>query len=291
VTEPAKPAEPTAPLRADVPAEPVPRWRGWLREPLLHFMLIGAVLFAVDATVNPKRDDARTIHVDAAVDREAIEVFREARGQAPNEDELYALRRVWLDNEVLYREGLALRLDEGDKTIRDRVIFKMLSTINAGLQLPPIDEAGLRAWFEKNRSRYDEPARLDFQEAVLDGDSSEAAARTFAAALQAGAPGDARAGLRVFKGRPESNIAQSFGADFLVALKALPLGRWEALPHRDGWRVVRLEALSGGQPARFEALGGAVVQDWKDAVMAERRTAAVRELARRYTVRVSGQGS
>ena len=48
------------------------------------------------------------------MDNEAREVFKKARGREPNKEELYALRRVWLDNEVLYREGLALGVDKGD---------------------------------------------------------------------------------------------------------------------------------------------------------------------------------
>ena len=79
----------------------------WLREPLLHFVVLGALLFGVDHCSPAARDDPRTIVVDAEVDAKAMQVFKDARGRDPNEEELYALRRVWLDNEVLYREGLA----------------------------------------------------------------------------------------------------------------------------------------------------------------------------------------
>ncbi len=257
----------------------------WLREPLLHFVLLGGMLFGLDAYLASREPDPRTIVIDAAVDREAQDVFKAARGRAPNEDELYALRRVWLDNEVLYREGLALRMDQGDQAIKDRVIFKALSMINAGLKLPPFDEPTLRAWFEKNRAKYDEPARYDFEEAVLAGDSTEAAAREFAAALNAGTPGDAKAGLRLFKGRPQANIEQSYGAEFMQALAALPPGRWSAVPQRDGWRVMRLQQVHPARPASFEDLRGVVLQDWKDTVMSEQRSAAVQALARKYTVR------
>ena len=80
--------------------------RQWMREPLLHFLVLGSLLFAVDHWIAGRADDPRTIVVDAAVDGQAIQVFKGARGREPNADELYALRRVWLDNEVLYREGL-----------------------------------------------------------------------------------------------------------------------------------------------------------------------------------------
>jgi PPIC-type PPIASE domain len=257
----------------------------WLREPLLHFVLIGGALFGIDHTINGAADANRTIVVDAAVDREALTVFRDARGREPNADELYALRRAWLDNEVLYREGLALQMDKGDKAIKDRVIFKALSMVNAGLKLPPVDDARLREWFEAHRVRYDQPARYDFQEAVLAGDSSEAAVRAFAAALNAGTPGHTQAGLRVFQGRPYANIVQSYGAEFAAELEAAPVGLWRAMRHDDGWRVMRLEAITQAQPASFEALRGVVLQDWTDSVMAEQRTAAVRALAKKYSVK------
>jgi PPIC-type PPIASE domain len=257
----------------------------WLREPLLHFAVLGAVLFAVDHFIAGRADDPRTISADASVDSQARDVFKSARGREPNEEELYALRRVWLDNEVLYREGLALQVDKGDPAIRERVIFKALSVIDAGLKLPPVDNKVLREWFERNRAKYDEPARYDFEEAVLAGDTSEAALRDFVAALNAGAPGDAKAGLRVFKGRPHSNLVQSYGADFAKALDSSPPGEWRALPSRDGLRVMRLQSITAPKPAVFENLGGVILQDWTDTVMSEQRTAAVRALARKYTVK------
>jgi hypothetical protein len=78
----------------------------WAREPLLHFILLGGLLFAVDHVMAGRADDPRTIVVGAQVDSEAIEQFREVRGREPTDAELAALHQVWLDNEVLYREGL-----------------------------------------------------------------------------------------------------------------------------------------------------------------------------------------
>lgn len=260
----------------------------WLREPLLHFAILGGVLFAVDYFLVGREDDPNTIVVDAEVDREARAVFKAARGREPNEEELYALRRVWLDNEVLYREGLGLQLDKGDKAIRERVIFKALSVVDAGTKLPPYDDKLLREWFEQRRAKYDEPARYDFQEAVLAGGASESQLRAFAAALNAGAPGDAEAGLRVFDGRPHENIVKSYGEAFAKALEAAPVGEWRALPSRDGLRVMRLEAITPARSADYEKLRGVVLQDWTDATLAEQRSAAVRVLARKYTVKVAG---
>ncbi|MCB1776029.1 MAG: peptidyl-prolyl cis-trans isomerase [Candidatus Competibacteraceae bacterium] len=249
--------------------------------------MLGGLLFAIDHFLNGRVADPHTIIVDAAVDKQSRQVFAAARGREPDEEELYALRRVWLDNEVLYREGLALGVDKGDTAIRERVIFKALSIVNANLKLPPVNEQILRTWFAQNRAKYDEPARYDFQEAVLSGDRSEAALRAFAAVLNAGtSPGDTQASLRVFKSRPHENLIQSYGAEFAKALEQSSLGEWRVLATKDGWRLVRLEAITPPKPADFERLRGVVLGDWTDAVMAEQRTAAVRALARKYIIKV-----
>lgn len=257
----------------------------WMREPLVHFLVLGAALFALDALIAGREDDPRVISVDAKVDGEARQVFRNARGREPNEDELYALRRVWLDNEVLYREGLALGVDKGDSAIRERVIFKMLSVVETGLKLPPVGEDLLREWFENNRARYDEPARYDFHEAVLAGERSEASVRAFVETLHKGVPGELNAGLRVFKGRPHPTLVQGYGEAFAKALESAPAGRWQALATREGWRAVQLASVTPPRPAEFESLRGVVLQDWTDAVMAGQRTAAVRALAKKYTIK------
>ena len=262
-----------------------------MREPLLHFVLLGGVLFGVDHLLFARTADPRVIVVDRAVDENVIKVFRDARGREPNDDELYALRRVWLDNEVLYREGIALQLDKGDSTIRDRIIFKMLSSIEPTLKLPQYDDTTLRAWFEAHRDKYDSPARYDFQEAVLHGANSESAVRAFVSALNAGAPGDAQAGLRVFEGRPLPSLAQSYGADFAKRLGEAPVGTWIAIQTTEGWRAMRLDRIAPAQPADFDALHAAVLQDWIDATLSEQRSAAVRAMAQRYTVQYAAPKS
>ena len=261
---------------------------GWAREPLVHFILIGALLFGVDSLLASREDDPNRIELDADVDAEAQRVFEASRGRKPNAEELRALRQVWLDNEVLYREGLALGLDKGDKSIRERVIFKALSMVDSNTKRPAYDDQVLREWFEKNRSRYDIPQRFNFQEAVLAGESSEAAVRSFVSALNTGATPEMQAGLRVFKDRPHSNLVQSYGEAFATALETSPQGEWRALQTKDGWRAMRLESIAAAEPADFEQLRGVVTQDWTDAVMAEQRSAAVAALAKKYTIVVDG---
>jgi hypothetical protein len=156
--------------------------------------------------------------------------------------------------------------------------------VDSNVKLPPVDENVLRKWFEAHRQKYDEPARYDFDEAALSGDTSEAAVRAFAAALNAGSPGDAKAGLRVFKGRPHENLVQSYGQALTDALLKAKPGEWQAMQTKDGWRVMRLASIAAPKPAAFEDLRGVVLQDWKDAIASEQRSLAVGELTKKYNV-------
>ena len=109
--------------------------------------------------------------------------------------------------------------------------------------------------------------------------------RDFVKDLNNGTPGDAKAGLRVFKARPQENLVQSYGQELADALiKATP-GQWQALHTRDGWRAMRLNAAYAPKPADFETLRGVVLQDWTDATASEQRSAAVRALAKKYTIK------
>jgi hypothetical protein len=278
------PSEHAPPETAAVPRRTRRRPPAWLREPLLHFIVLGGVVFGIDHFVAGRAGDPHAIVVGPDVDREARETFKAARGREPNVEELEALHRVWLDNEVLYREGLALQVDRGDPAIRERVIFKALSVIDSNVHVPPADDKVLRAWFDAHRDKYDEPARYDFEEAALSGDNPEAAVRDFVDALNSGVPGDAKAGLRVFKGRPRASLVESYGPEFASTLAKAQPGTWQALRTRSGWRAMRLDAVTPARPAVFEALRGVVLHDWTDATAAEQRTAVVRALTRKYKI-------
>ena len=259
-----------------------------LREPLLHFVVFGALVFGVDHVLEARKDNRSVITLSAATDLEARTIFRSALGRAPSASEMTILRERWVDNEVLYREGLALRVDQGDPTIRERVIFKALNVMQANLVLPKIDEQGLRAWFEQHRANYDTPQRYDFLEAVVLGNPGDETVRQFAAALNTGSASQAESGLRVFKGRPRGNLVASYGDQFAAALDQSPLGQWRALRSKEGLRVVRLEARQAGAAARYDDVQGKLHEDWKDATMQQLRTLAVRELGKKYTVTLAG---
>lgn len=264
----------------------------WMREPLLHFIVLGAVLFAADHIIAGRADDPHTIAVDASVDLPARELFRQEHGRDPNAEELHSLRRRWLDNEVLYREGIAMQLDKGDPAIRDRVIFKVREMIESGLGTPIFDEKTLRDWFARNRAKYDQPPAYSFREWALTGDASEATARALVARLNSGASsGNDQAGMRVLTDRPRDSLVQAYGKEFVASLEASPQNEWRVLKSKTGLHVVRVDSVVPAVPADFDKIGGTVLQDWIDTTMAEERDAAVLAMEKRYTVKVTGGDS
>ena len=206
--------------------------------------------------------------------------------RAPEPAELQVLIDRWVDNEILYREGLALGLDRGDKGIRDRVIFKAHSVTQAGLTIPEIEEDGLRKWFETRRDKYDVPARFDFLEAVVSGDTSPEALKRFVAALNGEGESDAESSLRVFKDRPRSNLLQSYGPDFTAAVEKAAPGKWQVIAGKDGLHVVQLETIKPGQAADFAAIKPEVYQDWRDEATSLKTKELIQDMGKKYTVRV-----
>jgi hypothetical protein len=261
-----------------------------LHEPLLHFVLLGGLVFAAEYSIRSQQDDPRVIVVGPEVLEEARALFRSAKARDPSPAELQILRERWVDNEVLYREGLALRLERGDPTLRERVIFKALNVIESNLRLPEIDEGALRAWFEAHRADYDTQTLYDFSEAVP-SDTDPDSAQSFAAALNSGAQTDVQSGLRIFQARPRNTVEPAFGADFTAALDVLPLREWHVLPSSAGQRIVRLESRVAGEQVSFDEVRPRALQDWRDAKAQELRTSAVRELAKKYRVQLAAGSS
>jgi hypothetical protein len=251
--------------------------------------MLGGLIFGVDHVIAARKPNPQTINITPDVENDARALFRSAQGRDPTPAEMQILRDRWIDNEVLYREGLAMRLDAGDPTVRERVIFKALNVIQSNITVPEIDEKALRAWFEKNRARYDEPARVDFLEAVPVGGASDEVARQFVVALNTGAHSDTQSSVRIFKGRPLNTIVQSFGADFATQLEKLPTGQWHALPSKEGIRIIQVQKREAGEAVDFETVQGTVQRDWRDAKEQELLAAAIHDLEKKYTVQRTGK--
>lgn len=266
------------------------RLKRWLREPLLHFLLIGLAMFAIYHALNPDAwtgDRLSRIELTAD-DLRQLEVGWAAQWQRPpTPEELRNLVAAKVREEILYREGLALGLDKEDTIVKRRLAQKVefLSEDVSALRDPGVQE--LKAWFEQNASRFALPGRVTFRHLYFSfdrrGERSRADALLVMAKL-AGQPADSPAGLNLadpfmyqsyYADRTPEYVAKVFGTKFARALVQLqPAAAWQTpLESGFGWHLVWVESLTPGRVPDFEAVQQEVKNEW----LAEQRAAARRK--------------
>jgi hypothetical protein len=253
------------------------------REPLLHFAVLGALVFVGDAILHPLAKDERVITVTKALRQSFIDNFDEDKERTPSEAELQKMIDAWVASEILYREGKALAVDVGDEQIRDRIAYKLQVLIFDQAQVGPPSEEQLRAWFESNHERFDEPERVGF---YLTPPTDEATARRQLADIEAQhESAELQQQTRAILGRPIASLAPSFGEGFRDGLLALPLGQWAVLQSKDGWHVVRLDSRRPGKLARLQDVRDEASRIWRTDETRKRAWEAVNRLKASYRVR------
>ncbi len=257
---------------------------GFLREPLVQFAAIGALVFAADAMSRPAAKDERVITVGKALRQSFIDNFDEDKARTPSNAELQKMIDSWVASEILYREGKALGVDRGDDMIRDRIAYKLQLLIFDQIRLPQATDERLRAWFEENRARFDEPERVGF---YLTPPTTEAQARRWLDDIGSGRDSEElRDKTRAILARPIDSLAPAFGEKFRDALLELPQGTWAKLESKEGWHVVRLDSRRPGEPAVFENFRDEVLRLWRADETRARAWEAVNRLKASYTVRI-----
>jgi len=285
---------PTASLH-DVRSTLVPRPAGFaaatrrtllraMREPLMHFLVAGFVVFVAYALLHPQRfaaDTSRRIEL-SATDVARFELAFRARWQRPpTAAELRGMLASEVRNEILSREAISLGLDKDDVIVKRRLAQKMefLSEDVSGLHDPAPEE--LRAWFEANKNEFAQAPRISFHHVFFSTDrrgaDAEAAARkALAAASARGAvtpSGDPFMFQDHYGERTAPQLAEVFGSAFAQAVFSSALGRWSGpLASGLGWHLVWTDELRGGTVPAYED----VESDVRDRWMLEHREAAKR---------------
>ncbi|MCC6763120.1 MAG: peptidyl-prolyl cis-trans isomerase [Deltaproteobacteria bacterium] len=268
--------------------------RRLLREPLVHFVVLGAALFALHRAVAPPGATSAIV-VTTALQRGFQQEHLRRHGRLPTPEEQRALVDRYVDTEVMLREALALGLDRGDIIVRRRLVQKMEFLNQDREPLPPPTDADLAAFLARHAERYQLAARMTvahvFVSTRLHPEDTEAVADELRARLAAG---DDAAGLgdpflrgREFRAATEGELAGVFGPDLARRLQSAPVGEWVG-PYRSsfGVHLVRIATREGGRPATVDEVRRELVRDWEEERRSEAARAALGALRARYDVRI-----
>jgi peptidyl-prolyl cis-trans isomerase C len=266
----------------------------WLREPLVHFVLLGAVVFVMHQWVAPPRPTNRIVISDAILRGLRQEHLRRS-GALPTPEEEAALIQRFVDNEILYREAIAEGLDRGDLIVRRRLVQKMEFVLEGGEPIAEPSDAELQAYLAAHAEHYAVAERVALVHVFVSTDQHGPDAERTAAALRLqlengfdpSGLGDPFLRGREFPLHTERELAGIFGTPFAAQLMTLPAGPWSA-PIRSsyGLHLVRITERSASRQPPLAEVRPAVQRDWQE----ERRTAAdataLARLRRRYEVTV-----
>lgn len=258
------------------------------REPLVHFLVVGAVLAALEHFTAPTREEARVVVVDASVRADLVDAFEHEHGTAPTDAEQAALIDQWIDEEVLYREGLARGLDREDARVRQRVASMMSALVEAQHPVAEPTEEEVRAYFDAHVDRFAEDARFDFVHVFVRGEGAEERAATLLAQLEAGASpaglGETFSGGRHYRGRRLEDLAASFGDAFIEGFDTQPVNVWALHRSRFGLHLVRIERRSAAANADFERARLDVEHALREEAQRARSRRAIAVLRERWEV-------
>jgi len=269
----------------------------WRREPLVHFLVLGAALFLLFSWVGGANEGGSSEVLVSAGQIELIaESFARTWQRPPTAQELTGLIDEHIREEIYYREALAMDLDRDDTIIRRRLRQKMeFFTDDLQAAVDPTEE-DLRAYLEANQEKFRVSARVSFDHIYLSsdrrGEQTRSDAEGLLARLQRQEPGLDVDGLgdplplpRRYPDAPLDKVGSRFGGVFAESLVGLPVGTW-AGPVESGFglHLVLISDLERGKIPPFEEIPELVEREWR----ADERTAAKEDfyqtLRRRYSV-------
>ena len=265
-----------------------------LKEPLLHFLLIGVVLFVFVAWSGARSGTggAAIVVTNAQIELLAAN-YAKAWGRPPTEDELRGLIDDRVQEEIAVREAMAAGLDRDDTIIRRRLRqkFEVMAEEQDAHEAPT--EADLSRYLAKHADRFTSSATVSFDQTVVDvagpaADGERAAALAKTKILQGADP--AKLGrMSMLPSHVDSTrldlVAREFGTAFAESLAKLPTNEWTG-PVRSafGTHLVRVTAYAPGTLPPLETVRAAVAREWENERRLAARTESYRKLRERYRV-------
>ncbi len=203
------------------------------REPLVHFLLIGAAMFLFyDLTREQSSEAPNRIVVSSGQVEQLAANFKRTWMRPATEAELAALVENHVREEVFYREALAMGLDQNDPLVRRRMRMK-LEFILEDLSSQEVTDEKLTAFLQQHPDKFRTQAQVSFQQVYLNPDKRKDLAtdtKKLLASLNSGAApeslGDPTMVPFDYSLATQSEIARSFGERFAEdAIKLVP-GDW-----------------------------------------------------------------
>ena len=269
------------------------------KDPLLHFLLLGAAIFVGYGFVSPRSlDESGKVVITQGQIEHLAAGFAKTWQRPPSPEELSGLVQDHLKEEIYCREAIALGLDKNDTVIRRRLRQKMeFVSDDIAAQKEPTD-AELEGYLKSHADTFRTEQRLTFRQVYLNpqkhGDHlADDAAKELAQLSQAGSQvdastlGDSFLLEYEFTAVPAGEIAKQFGEQFPAQLLALKPGQWQG-PIESGYGVHLLcisERTEGRLPALAE-VRDAVRREWDNARRLEGNEKFYQALLKRYTVTI-----
>jgi hypothetical protein len=261
-----------------------------LREPLVHFALLGAVLFAAYRLVAPADRATSTVVISSDQIASIAAQLRGVHQRPPTAEELARAVDARVHDEILYREGVALGLDRDDPVIRNRVKQKMELLADDAATVEPSD-ADLQAYLVSHPELFALPATVSFEQiyfdptrhgAALASDLTRARDR-----LRSGGSvsGDQTLLPRLMETARLDDVETSFGSAFEKAVQALPVATWsEPVRSTYGYHLVRVAARTDARMPSLADARDVVFREWTHQRTVEAKERLYRSLRARYSV-------
>lgn len=261
--------------------------RKLFRDPLIHFLLFGAALFAAHAVwshVVTRAD--RQLVVDTREIARQSDLFMIENGRAPNDAELQGIIVAYVEEEVLARDAQALGLDEDDTVVRRRLAQKMRLLTDAGI-IPPPSDADLQTWFDARAGDYVQPERRLIQHVFFSDDRrNDAKADAAAADLSDWTRvGDPFIIARQIGPIGRTKVQQEYGGAFARVAFEADRDVWSD-PVRSPFGIhrVRVTQITPRVDPEFSDVRAAVLSDWMDEARRARAVQSVRDRVAKYDV-------
>jgi parvulin-like peptidyl-prolyl isomerase len=250
--------------------------RRWLKEPLLHFLLTGAVLFVAYAWLNHGAENTRSgerqeVRVSEGDVKWLAETWSRQWQREPSREELRGLVTDFLKEELLAREAREIGLEANDTIVRRRLAQKLEFLITDTARLADPAEEDLEKFYAAQPERFTDEARVSYAHIFFSREQRQDAAAEAEAALAALAQGGtAPSGDRLLveseiHAATEQDVAAQFGPAFARAVLALKPGAWQGpIASGYGLHLVRVTELKPARQREFAAVRGQVLARWRE---------------------------